>query len=203
MTLDREILGLRPLAVLFSWMLAFEAFDDRFSSTPVFVGPLLTGEGMRDPAGNSKGLLNIPPKWEGETTLPVSLRRAGLFVIKPKVGFSSCSSLSWFACSPVSALTTDDEERESALPEVEVRWAALAKELAVGANNLDESLDNCLVDDKDEPAVLVVDVLEALPEVCLEPILLTVPLFELRPPPTSLVPIDETALAEVRDFPVP
>jgi len=73
MTLDREILGLRPLAVLFTWILAFEAFEDKFSSTTLFARPFLTGEGMRDRAGSIKGLLNIPPKWEGETTLPVSL----------------------------------------------------------------------------------------------------------------------------------
>src|SRR6266545_6534738 len=169
-------------------MLAFEAFEDRFSSTPLFVGPFLTGEGMRD-RGSIKGLLNIPPEWEGEMALPVS-RRAGLFVIEHKVGFSTCISLSWLACSAVFASTTDDEEEANALLEVDVRWAAFAKELAVGANNLDESLVNCLVDDEDEPAVLVVDVLEVPPEICLEPMLFTVPPFELLPPP-SLIPIDE------------
>jgi len=176
-------------------MLAFDVFEDKFSSTVLFVRPFLTGEGMRD-RGSIKGLLNIPAKWGGGTTPPTSLWGAGLLVIEPKVGFPSCLSLSWLTFSATFASTTDDEEGANALLEVDVRCAAFAKELAVGANNLDESLVNCLVDDEDEPTVLVVDVLEASPNTCLEPMLFTVPPFELRPPP-SLVPIDETALAEV------
>jgi len=84
--------------------------------------------------------------------------------------------------------------------------AVFANELAVGARNLDdvEDLVGTLDEDDVDAAVPMLDVLEALTTPFFTPILPMVPepVFEARIP-ESLVPMDETATAEVRDFPDP
>ena len=84
--------------------------------------------------------------------------------------------------------------------------AVFAKELAVGARNLDdvEDLVGNLDEDDVDAAVPMLDVLEALTTPFFTPILPIVPEpeFEARNP-ESRVPMDETATAEVRDFPDP
>ncbi len=146
--------------------------------------------------GSNNGLLNITP---GESIVSF-LWTAEVFVIGPKAGLSVLFSLSFTIF--FNSLAGEDEEDNT----TDDCRAVFAKELAVGASNLDdvEDLVGTLVEDDVDVAVPMLDVLEALTTPFFTPILPMVPEPEFEAwIPESLVPMDETATAEVRDFPDP
>ena len=196
MTFEREMRGLRPFrdrgfAVVFALVI-----EDPSSVMPLAMDSVerfLIGVGIPDWAGKRRGLLKMGP---GRGDCVVSLI-AGLLVIIPKAGFSCSFTLAAFSVTGFSP---------KAGGAAEARRAPLARELAVGASNLDEVEGRAESRDEEEAAVPTLDVLEALPTAFFSPRLPTplppVPVADTRAA-ESLVPTEDTLVAEILDLPVP
>lgn len=179
-TLEREIRGLRPfndlaLVIVPEDVVAPLVGDEMPSSAAMLVvSPLnvrfFTGVGIPDCCGSNKGLLNIPPDF-GENgragEAPEEAPTAGLLVME------------------LNAFCEYGSSETDLSPALDV-LVVFANELAVGANSLEDVVDNLELvreaTDDDVPP----------PRIFLDPMLPMVPCVDKRVVAESLLPIDET-----------